>query len=585
MRHHELLDEAEDARRRTAKPDPVPPRAAVLAHAGNHALVRYLQRKRVPVSGGVFYDHTYEADNEVAVGQKKTGAKMRLEFEPKADLPADRVSLVQTVKRTIKVGGQRLEQGTSGMALRGDVEKEPVIDAELMGERSGAQVVPELADSLRKLDRLAARDQALQKLIGDKLAKAKEIADNETYATGEFMVNARTALRSHLLMMRKALEGQAGTFPAALQHVEAAQAAFSKIVVKSSYLANLDPRYTEKRMKPTDPFVARPGDPNKPEHHGHSATKRDGRWQPAQLRDWPGPTADEATPVTGGMEFEVAAMTEATQDKPATFVGSVKWGFSTSPLNTARIDPAELTQKKEGDASPEFFAAAERWNKMQVPSSGGPVAPLQLPVQQKPTGPQPSSTKPATTVQKPPTTSPPTTPPKVTAEKPAPKAVTATPKLTSIRWEYLKATLPPKKAADIGFAEKHKSWQERSGEPEMLEWSAKYLDWLNGELLKDAKALDDRWHLIVTRLEDLILTPTIHGVQVDAKSRYEKWKGLYDVVKQGSWPTADMFFVEPAKFLDAIEAKWKGNPDARWSKSTLYWKVEKTKELTGTYWT
>lgn len=529
-----------------------------------------VQMKPVAVAGGVFTDIIYAADNELEVGQKKTGAKMKLEFEPRADLKAERVSLVQTVKRNLKVDGKTLEQATSLMALRGNVEQEPVIDAELTAEVEAFRQVPELDQALGRLEQLNKAPATIAEIV-EPLAKAREIAQSGSYAAPATRKTMGSILRTKLDKVGKLIPagGQMRT------ELNAALEALKQVVVKSHSLVNLDPRYTEKRMRPTDPFVEKPGEANRPEHIGHSATKREDKWLAAQLRDWPGPTADAATPVTGGMQFEVAAMAEGSGPANGAFIGSVRWGFQVDHPNTARLEPGQLELCNAGTASPEFFAAADRWNRMKLPAS---QIPMQLPTHQAPSGAAPSGPSPgpakASALPAPPKNEKKGAPPVDKKQPPVDAAA------IEKRWDKIFAATPVSKAKEIKLADNYMIWVNQPHEAAIAKWAIQYLDWLNASLVADAGKLDARWRQISGVLDDLVYTKTFVGLSHELKTHYKTWSTQYEAAKQGNWATAEVLFDAPGIYLDEIETNWKGNPKAAWregiialkAREGLWWK-------------
>lgn len=518
-----------------------------------------VQMKPVEVAGGVFTDIIYAADNELEVGQKKTGAKMKLEFEPRADLKAERVSLVQTVKRNVKVGGKTLEQATSLMALRGNVEQEPVIDAELTAEVEAFRKVPELDQALGRLEQLNKAPAFIAEIV-EPLSKAREIAQSGSYAAPETRKTKGSILRAKL----DKISAQIPASGPMRTELNAALEALKQVVVKSHSLVNLDPRYTEKRMRPTDPFVEKPGEANRPEHIGHSATKREGKWLAAQLRDWPGPTADAATPVTGGMLFEVAAMAEGSGPANGAFIGSVRWGFQVDHPNTARLEPGQLELCNAGTASPAFFAAADRWNRMKLPSS---QTPMQLPTHQAPSRVAPSGHSPG-----PAKASALPAPPEM-AKKGAPSADRKPPTVDAAaidaRWDKIFTAIPVSKAKEIKMADNYMIWADRKHEPAIAQWAIQYLDWLTASLVADAGKLDARWKQISSVLDDLVYTKTFVALSQEVKVRYKTWSTLYEAAKQGKLAASEVLFDAPKSYLDEIEAKWKGNPAAAWREGII----------------
>jgi hypothetical protein len=443
------------------------------------------------------------------------------------------------------------------MSLRGDVEREPVLDVEPLSMHESLQPVPELGQALASLEQLNT-NQGRAPVVPDlvvPLQKAQAIAKSGSYAVRETYKTVGGLLRVYLNKMDMAMASVTDPRAGAMkQAVADARSALTRVTVKSSALTSLDPRYAEKRLRPTDPFVRKPGEANVPEHIGHSATKSSGVWIPAQLRDWPGPTADPATSVTGGMEFEVTAMAEASNALPASFLGSVRWGFTVVPPNTARLAPPALELADHGSASAAFFGAAKRWNQMRVPSGASNETPMQLPVHQAPAAKAAGGSPPRGASSQP-----------IKARPPATTANSAPPSVTALesRWEMMLDILPVSKAVETKFGASYGEWIMRRGEPAISEWATGYLDWLTKRLIDDARQLDARWGAITKVLGNLSFAmPKVvpREKRNEAQQRYEAWARLYRDAKLGTFAKATVFFDEPTTYLDAIERSYKWWP-------------------------
>ncbi len=154
-------------------------------------------------------------------------------------------------------------------------------------------------------------------------------------------------------------------------------------------IRNLDPRYTEQRMGPGTPLETGTSMAKRADIASVRSAKKGqrevGKWTHAALNDEPNvstriqgvrPSVRRAT-VTGGMEFEVAAL----HNEQNTFLGSVKWGWKMDNGH-AVLDPTKLTLANAGSASSRFFKAAAKWNRTDIVDPQGVQnrATMQLPL-------------------------------------------------------------------------------------------------------------------------------------------------------------------------------------------------------------
>jgi hypothetical protein len=164
----------------------------------------------------------------------------------------------------------------------------------------------------------------------------------------------------------------------------------------NGHLVNIDPRYAQQRMADTEKLITQ--NPKKgdvkvgPDIDGGRSTgtpsggwageRISGRFSLAMLRDQPGATirtAPNADTVVGDMMFEVAVLFEATAVTPATWGGSISWGFTINPAGVAVTTPIGVVPG--GGLSARFVKAVTVWNAAQIinPANGNPVGLLPLP--------------------------------------------------------------------------------------------------------------------------------------------------------------------------------------------------------------
>jgi len=144
-------------------------------------------------------------------------------------------------------------------------------------------------------------------------------------------------------------------------------------------VVNLDPRYSQTRLVETAAlFIKPPAFPPPAPNTGYSASK-DEAWTNAQLKDAPAVTYDEKNTVTGGMQFEVAALAE--KGDARWYVGSVSWSWEIGDDGEPVL--SDIVLADADGASDTFFAAVARWNEARYPSPRGQqdekVAPFQIP--------------------------------------------------------------------------------------------------------------------------------------------------------------------------------------------------------------
>jgi hypothetical protein len=254
-----------------------------------------VQRKEVPVWGGVFQDHLYNADD----GPDSKGATMLLEFRPRSDLGDvnDAVSLVQTVRDTTK------------LVAEGD-DHTPLATTSLVHERKLTEGGPEELGT-------AIDQEVLSPLETD----------------------------------------------------------------QSQRVVNVDPRYSERRMRADQPLKLQPDSSTM----GPRSTVKDGSgWRGAWLSDQPSVSVGVQSRqshgkvrgrLTGDMRFEVAALHNDRE-----FIGSVRWGWKMDGDHPV-LDPATLTLGDPGNASPTLLKAAAKWNTTELvdPTSGDRHKTMPLP--------------------------------------------------------------------------------------------------------------------------------------------------------------------------------------------------------------
>jgi hypothetical protein len=133
---------------------------------------------------------------------------------------------------------------------------------------------------------------------------------------------------------------------------------------------NRDPRYAQKRLLATEPINSE--DPEKGPAAARRQTQRSNRFSVALLRHQPTASYDpQVHRIRGGMDFEIAAIVDATARIPALWLGSISWGWdivadSPTPRPVAVVNPAP---------SAAFVAAVAQWNGAVI--AGSPL--LQLP--------------------------------------------------------------------------------------------------------------------------------------------------------------------------------------------------------------
>ena len=176
-------------------------------------------------------------------------------------------------------------------------------------------------------------------------------------------------------------------------------------------ITNLDPRYTERRLKETALLELGTSMAKRLDVASiRSAEKTATGWTHAALNDEPNvstlidgvPRGGRRATVTGGMQFEVAAL----HNEQNQFLGSVTWGWQMKE-GSAVLNPAQLTLEVAGSASARFFKAAAKWNRTAIvdPAGGASLPTMQLPT---------SSSSSSSTSSPPLSSSPPSSPPSST---------------------------------------------------------------------------------------------------------------------------------------------------------------------------
>ncbi|MDQ3402169.1 MAG: hypothetical protein M3548_02090 [Actinomycetota bacterium] len=144
---------------------------------------------------------------------------------------------------------------------------------------------------------------------------------------------------------------------------------------KAGQVKNRDPRYSQSRMDDKKEKI-NTEDPKKGVQRSDVSYPGSGSGRPspgfsvgrgidqlfkgsALLRDQPSANYDPTThTAAGGMSFEIAAMADGTARKPATWLGSITWGFTITPAGTVLLP---ITTVQAGP-SPAFLAAVAQWN-------------------------------------------------------------------------------------------------------------------------------------------------------------------------------------------------------------------------------
>lgn len=377
------------------------------------------------------YDRQYDllgSQNPVDWTDRQVGAKILIEFTPNAQFETGNgnvISLVQTVRETIAKtvnvnlpGGQGQESvdilrenQTAGFPLRtvtdGTGDAGWSIDQQLFTDVKDQQGLPMMPPGQGQqagvANYAAARVSALQALatFPNELALVQTTPDplqmnpppyGPVRPRNNFKAIHKTALQRVISHLR------ANPVPAAQQAVEAVrrmlQAEYS--TRNTITVSNLDPRYAEQRTQGNDPRKARPqgnmttlrnptGDPNLPQDpgggdllqgHTFNAECNGNAWTTAALSDEPTVPFKTQDVLSGGMEFEVAALLEKPNGEKR-YIGSVSWGWQINN-NQVVLVPQALTLTDSKNASGAFFKASQAWNTMSVPDSqtGATLAPV-----------------------------------------------------------------------------------------------------------------------------------------------------------------------------------------------------------------
>ncbi len=368
----------------------------------------------------VSHDRRYDAGNPAETDlalmtDREVGAKILVEFtpDPRFELAAgNTISLVQIVRETIakrsrlSLGAQGSEDAylprenhTGGFPLRtvtdGSADAGWLIDHQLFAEEQG--VAPtDVARTAAIAQFAAARATAVQQLAGSPELPLAQGQPQIAFGAGTGLQAGRQVSnfravphRRDLNLLISRLRGRADS--ASQRAVAAARAMIQYEYATRTRitLRNLDPRYAELRTAADAPRKARPagnmtvlrnptGDPDLPQVAGgelllgHTFDAAcDGRaWTTAVLSDEPTAPYKTADTLSGGMEFEVAALLE-TSAGGRRFVGSVRWGWLIDGRNAPVLAPPALTLGSADGASAAFFKAASCWNAMAVPDLAG----------------------------------------------------------------------------------------------------------------------------------------------------------------------------------------------------------------------
>jgi hypothetical protein len=363
------------------------------------------------------YDAVNGSQNPVEQTDREVGAKILIEFRPDGQFElanGNRISLVQTVRETIakkiKMSGQLGDENvdtlrenfTAGFSSRtvtdDDEDSGWAIDHQLFKEDKGVRPDPQ-AQQAAIASYSTARANALVQLANfpNELALVQNTPDPLQFAGVRQVSNFKANIHKPALQrVISRLRGSDST-----EAKEAVEAVRSMIQYEYATrnkitLRNLDPRYAEERTDVNDPLKARPqgnldtlknptGDPNQPQSQGggdlllghtFNATCDGNNWTTAALSDEPTVPFKTRDAISGGMEFEVAALLEKPNGDQR-YIGSVKWGWQVVN-NAVVLEPAVLTLADGKNASPAFFKASEAWNNMSVPdpSNGNQVAPV-----------------------------------------------------------------------------------------------------------------------------------------------------------------------------------------------------------------
>lgn len=365
------------------------------------------------------HDKRHDAGNPAEVDpslmtDRAVGAKILIEFtpDPHFELAAgNTISLVQIVRETIAkrsriaLGQGRTEEAqllrenfTGGFPLRtvtdGSDDARWVIDHQLFTEQQRGQPTPGArAAAIRHY--ATARANAVQQLakFPDELALVRgtpqpiDFAPGVGFQAGRQVSNFKPGTHKRDLQL---VISRLRTRPesAAQQAVESVRAMLQYEYASRNTitLQNLDPRYAELRTTAAAARKVRPagnlsilwnpaGDPAQPQApgggdlllgHVFNAECNGAAWTTAVLSDEPTAPFKIADTITGGMEFEVAALLETGAGQKR-FVGSVKWGWCITGQNAVVLSPTALSRGDDHNASATFFKAVSYWNAMVVP--------------------------------------------------------------------------------------------------------------------------------------------------------------------------------------------------------------------------
>lgn len=364
------------------------------------------------------HDKQHDASNPAEVNpqlmtDREVGAKILLEFTPDPHFECtagNAISLVQIVRETIAkrsrlgLGQGRTEDAnllrenfTGGFLLRtvtdGSNDAGWLIDHQLFTEEQGSSPTPS-AQAAAIAHYATARANALQQLakFPDELALVRGTPQSIAFVAGVGFQAGRQVSNFKPVPHKRDLQlviSRLRALPesAAQQAVESVRAMlqYEYATRNRITLQNLDPRYAELRTAAAAPRKVRPagnlsilrnptGDPAQPKEpnggdlllgHTFNAECNGAVWTTAALSDEPTAPFKMADTITGGMEFEVAALLETGAGEKR-FIGSVRWGWHINQ-NAVVLSPAALSRGDDHNASAAFFKAVSYWNAMVVP--------------------------------------------------------------------------------------------------------------------------------------------------------------------------------------------------------------------------
>ncbi len=346
-------------------------------------LATTVQCKEIEVAGGLFKDDCgdgYIPFNDESDDQfdQRGGQMSQLEFRPNINLTnkfgqrAKEVSLVQTTRSSVKQKHQV-----------GEAEDQP---ESLLNERrtqAGSAIDQQIYLKVGKTAICDLRRTELTPIINAMMNKGSNAYTNNLLTALQKKIMAGSFDRLSQIKMNILKTKLQNIFKAeganpATEIEENVPKAIT-VVENSRKTVNLDPRYAEERsstygaMKPSEVSGTIAKDTT-----GWNATRSLGHkaWQAAAvLRDRPAHTVTKNTELEGQEVFEVAAMADGGK-----FVGSIRWGWKIDGTVAERVNQ-EIEIVNHGEASDEFYQAAQKWNEMTVPDLDGktPLTTMQLP--------------------------------------------------------------------------------------------------------------------------------------------------------------------------------------------------------------